>query len=102
MDAGLYHEEHFTNYLTPVPAGTRNVPFKLSGGRYGPEMARDFSIVSLAANGNPPPTQPPGPQPMATQPSGSPPVPQNNTPCMVSISGVMQNGTCSGRFNPSK
>jgi len=102
MDTSMYHEEHFTNYLTPVPAGTRNVQVILSGGWYGPGMARDFSIVSQTANGSPPPTQPPGPQPTATQPSGSPPVPLNNTPCMVTINGVMQNGTCSGTFNPSK
>jgi hypothetical protein len=102
MDASLFHEEHFTSYLTPVPAGTRNVQFKLAGGWYGSGMARDFSIVSLAANGSPPPTQPPGPQPTATQPSGSTLVPLNNTQCMVMINGAMQNGTCSGTFNPSK
>ena len=102
MDASLFHDEHSTNYLTPVPGGTRNVQFKLAGGWYGSGMARDFSIVSQTANGSPPPTQPPGPQPTATQPPGSTPIPLNNTPCMVTINGVMQNGTCSGTFNPSK
>jgi hypothetical protein len=44
--AGLFHEEHFTSYLTPVPAGATQVQVKLSGGWFGPGMARDFSIVS--------------------------------------------------------
>ena len=46
MDASLYHEEHFTNYLTPVPAGAKSVMFKVDGGWYGPGQARDFSIIS--------------------------------------------------------
>jgi hypothetical protein len=101
MDASLFHEERLTSYLTPVPAGTRSVQFKLGGGWYGPGMARDFSIVSLTTNGSPPPTQPPGSVPTATQP-GSAPIPLNNTPCMVPINGVMHKGMCNGTFNPSK
>ena len=31
MDASMYHEEHFTNYLTPVPAGVKSVMFKMTG-----------------------------------------------------------------------
>ncbi len=46
MDASMYHEEHFTNYLTPVPAGVKSVMFKVTGGWYGPGQARDFSIIS--------------------------------------------------------
>jgi hypothetical protein len=46
MDASLYHEEHFTNYLTPVPAGAKSVKIKVDGGWFGPGQARDFSIVS--------------------------------------------------------
>ena len=46
MDTSMYHEEHFTNYLTPVPAGVKSVMFKVTGGWYGPGQARDFSIIS--------------------------------------------------------
>jgi hypothetical protein len=102
MDAGLFHEEHFTSYLTPVPPGTREAQLTVAGGWYGPGMARDFSIVGLTTNGGPPATQPPGSQPTATQPSSSTPIPLNNTPCMVQVNGAMQNGTCSGSFSPSK
>jgi hypothetical protein len=46
MDASLFHDEHFTSYLDPVPPGAQQAIFKVSGGWYGPGMARDFSIVS--------------------------------------------------------
>ncbi len=46
MDESMYHEEHFTNYLTPVPAGVKSAMFKVTGGWYGPGQARDFSIIS--------------------------------------------------------
>jgi hypothetical protein len=44
--AGLFHDEHFTSYLTPVPSGVSSVLLKLAGGWYGQGMARDFSLVS--------------------------------------------------------
>jgi hypothetical protein len=47
MDPSLYHEEHFTSYLTPVPQGATSILFKLAGGWYGQAMARDFSLISL-------------------------------------------------------
>jgi hypothetical protein len=101
MDASLFHEEHFTSYFTPVPAGTRSVQVKLSGGWYGPGMARDFSIVSRTTDGSLPPTQPPGSSPTATPP-GPAPIPLNNSPCMVTLPGKgMVSGTCNGTFQPS-
>jgi hypothetical protein len=99
LDASLYHDEHVISYLTPVPAGTRSVQFKLAGGWFGPGVARDFSIVSLATDGNPPSTQPPGPAPTAT-PLGSAPIPLNNTRCMVMLPKTMVSGKCSGTFQP--
>src|SRR5262245_57728965 len=101
LDASLFHEEHATNYLTAVPAGARSVEVKLAGGWYGPGMARDFSIVSESLESGSPPTQPPAEQPTATQP-GLTPIPLNNTPCMITITGAMHSGTCSGAFHPDK
>jgi hypothetical protein len=102
MDASLSHEEHFTNYLTPVPAGARSVQFKLAGGWYGRGMARDFALVSLTTSGSPAPT--PGSSPTPTQQPGPTPIPLNNTPCMVTLPGTntMTEGRCNGTFTPSK
>ncbi|HEX3269848.1 MAG TPA: hypothetical protein VHR15_04305 [Ktedonobacterales bacterium] len=38
-------DEQWNNFLTPVPAGTRQVKIRMTG-IYDPPMARDFSIIS--------------------------------------------------------
>ena len=38
-------DEQWNNFLSPVPAGTRQVKIRLTG-IYGPPMARDFSLIS--------------------------------------------------------
>jgi hypothetical protein len=87
MDTSLSHEEHFTNYLTPVPAGARSVQFKLAGGWYGRGMARDFSLVSLTTSGSPAPT--PGSPPTPTQPTATP-LPPMAAPLLIGgVGGVV-------------
>jgi hypothetical protein len=110
MDASLFHEEHFTNYLTPVPVGATSVLFKLTGGWYGQGMARDFSVMSLSASGSPAPSPtpvPPTPTPVPPTPTPSPapsptPITIQDAPCSVVLLGVSHDGTCSGTFTPGK
>jgi hypothetical protein len=48
----MYHEEHFTNYLTPVPTGMKSVMFRVTGGWYGPGQVRFLYHKPLEAFGN--------------------------------------------------
>lgn len=120
LDYSGLHDEHFANYMDPVPAGTTQALFKMSGGWWGNAMTRDFSIISQTVGGTPtpsptpvpptptpvPPTPtpvPPTPTPVPPTPSPTPaPVPMNKTPCMITQNGVMVNGLCDGTFYPSK
>jgi hypothetical protein len=107
MDASLFHDEHFTSYLSPVPAGATKVVLKIAGGWFGSGQARDFSLIALDAGSPPAPTPTPvtptstpvTPTPTPVFPTPTPgPIPLNHTPCMVLINGVMTNGFCDGTF----
>jgi len=106
MDAGLAHEEHFTSYLTPVPAGASSVVFKLAGGWYGSAMARDFSLVSLSTDSAPTPVPPtptntPSPIPTNTPTLAPTPTPQQyDGPCTVLLNNQPVSGVCHGTFEP--
>lgn len=82
MAADLFHDEHFTNYLDPVPAGTTKALFKVAGGWFGNGMARDFSIVSETLAGNPPPTPTSTSTPVPPTPTNTP-IPPTPTPTQV-------------------
>jgi hypothetical protein len=102
MDSGLAKDEHFTSYLTPVPAGATSVLFKLAGGWYGPAMARDFSVVSMSVqNGTPPPSPTDTPQPTPTNTPAPSPTPQDyDGPCTVVLNDQPVSGVCHGTFEP--
>ena len=50
LDASLFHEEHATDYLTPVPAGARSVQPSLTGGlvwlRHGARLQFDQPAIA--------------------------------------------------------
>ena len=50
---GSRHQEHFSSYWTPIPAGTQSVSFRFSNDDWysGPFRAKDFAIWSLAPPG---------------------------------------------------
>lgn len=108
MDASLAHDEHFTSYLTPVPAGATSAMFKLAGGWYGQGMARDFSVISQSVqNGTPPPQPTPTevptntPQPAPTNTPAPSPTPQDyDGPCTVILNDQPVSGVCHGTFEP--
>jgi hypothetical protein len=100
LDATLFHEEHFTSYLTPVPAGATQVRLRLAGGWFGPGMARDFSIVSESFDGSAPPSPTNTPVPPTAAPNSTP-MPIQNAPCTVTLPSGQQSGTCSGIFTPN-
>jgi hypothetical protein len=105
-DHGAIHEEHFSSYWMPVPAGTSQVLFKGQGGWWGHWWVRSPEIWSLNGGGQPAPTPSPSPSPTpsaAPSPSPSPspsPIPINGMPCVVTINGAQISGTCSGTFTP--
>ena len=45
-DHGVIHDEHFSPYFTPIPAGVSSVLFSGQGGWFGPWWLRDPSIWS--------------------------------------------------------
>jgi hypothetical protein len=86
LDYSPLHEEHFANYMDPVPVGATQALFKLTGGWWGGAMARDFSIISQTLSGSPSPT--PTNTPVPPTPTNTPvpptptatPVPPTPTP----------------------
>lgn len=93
------HDEQFSSYWTPVPAGTTTVMFRGNNWWGGPWWVRDPSIWSLSAPGGTTTAPPPNPTaPPSTVPK--PPMSINGMPCTVTINGTQQSGTCTGTFQP--
>jgi hypothetical protein len=105
-------DEHFNSFLSPVPAGASSVLLKLTGGWYGPGMARDSSLISQTLAGAPPPT--PTPTPVPPTPTATPtappsptpgptptPIPLQHVPCSVAVGDTIRDGYCDGTFYPN-
>lgn len=100
------HDEHFSSYWTPVPAGTQSVMFRGKSWWGGDWWVRDPAIWSTNGSSAPPPPPPastPTPTPVVVPTPTPVQQPQNitNMPCTVMMNGVPQTGTCSGTFTHS-
>jgi hypothetical protein len=96
------------NYWLPVPAGTQHVLVRGQGWYGGPFFARDATLLSENASGQPVPsptaTNTPGSSPTPTlSPTATPgPFTITNVPCIITVSGVQMIGTCTGTFTPAQ
>ena len=109
--SGVIHDEHFKDYWMAVPAGTTTVAFRGSPWPSGDAFrVQDVSIWSENGAAPTPPSSPaatPSPMPTPTLSSAPSPTPSavpmqiNNMPCVVTINGVRETGTCSGTFSAS-
>ena len=77
-DHGAIHDDHFSPYFTPIPAGTRSVVFAGKNWWGGQWEARDPSI--WMASGISPVVQPPAQNPPANPPTNPPTNPATNPP----------------------
>jgi hypothetical protein len=101
------HDEHFSSYWTPIPAGTQSVMFRGKSWWGGDWWVRDPAIWALSTTIPPPNTLPsPSPTPSPSSLPTPSPTPQstsmpiNNMPCTVTMNGVRVTGMCSGTFTP--
>jgi hypothetical protein len=81
---------HIENYWQPIPAGTTSV--KARG------LVRDVIVTAASSTTQLPPAGS-MPTPVPTTISA---IDMRNTPCMITVNGVMVNGTCTGTFIPAK
>jgi len=75
-DHGTIHEEHFSPYFTPIPAGTTSVVLRGQSGWYGKWTVRDPSIWASEYSG--PVNQPPPPASAPPPAAKTPPAPQGS------------------------
>jgi hypothetical protein len=109
-DNGQIHDDHFSPYWMLIPAGTTTIKFAGQNQYTGLWSVRDPAVWDRGVQPPPPPppspVSSPTPSPIPT-PSGSPlpspssssgPIQINNMPCVVTMNGTQQPGTCSGTF----
>lgn len=107
---------------TRLKAGANTITFRDSvAGSYSTPQVANIQLETLLSSAYSPPQLPPEPSPIGTwggtpptptpspSPSPSPtpsptptPISISDVPCVVTINGVQQAGTCSGMFTPSK
>jgi hypothetical protein len=109
-DKGQIHDDHFSPYWMQIPAGTTTIRFFGQNFYAGQWWVRDPAVWDRGVQPAPAPAPSPSPTPTpssvptpssAPTPSpspSSPPIPINNMPCVVTMNGTQQPGTCSGTF----